>query len=112
MDAAAIEKLRSYDFPGNIRELRNLLERACILAAGETISEDDLRLSSGVPDDGKHKWIAQLPETIVLAEQLESIERDLLQKALRASDGVQAEAARRLGISRSDIAYKIKKYGL
>lgn len=112
MDAAAIEKLRSYDFPGNIRELRNLLERACILAAGETISEDDLRLSSGLPDDGKHKWIAQLPETIVLAEQLESIERDLLQKALRASDGVQAEAARRLGISRSDIAYKIKKYGL
>jgi DNA-binding NtrC family response regulator len=112
MDAAAIEKLRSYDFPGNIRELRNLLERACILAAGETISEDDLRLSSGMPDDGKHKWIAQLPETIVLAEQLESIERDLLQKALRASDGVQAEAARRLGISRSDIAYKIKKYGL
>jgi two-component system NtrC family response regulator len=92
--------------------LRNLLERACILAAGETISEDDLLLSSRISNDGKQKWIAQLPETIMLVEQLESIERDLLQRALKASDGVQAEAARRLGISRSDIAYKIKKYGL
>jgi len=67
---------------------------------------------SGTFKDGKQKWIAQLPETIVLAEQLESIERDLLEKALTAANGVQAEAARRLGISRSDIAYKIKKYGL
>jgi DNA-binding NtrC family response regulator len=112
VDAAAIEKLRSYDFPGNIRELRNLLERACILAVGETIFESDLFLSSGISNDGKQQWIAQLPETIALVKELESIERDLLRKALKASDGVQAEAARRLGISRSDIAYKIKKYGL
>jgi DNA-binding NtrC family response regulator len=112
IEAAAIDKLRNYDFPGNIRELRNLLERACILAAGDAISKDDLHLQSGMSDGGKQKWIAQLPETIVLGEQLESIERDLLEKALRSADGVQAEAARRLGISRSDIAYKIKKYGL
>jgi len=112
IDVAALDKLRNYDFPGNIRELRNVLERACILAAGESISEDDLLVQSGTFKDGKQKWIAQLPETIVLAEQLESIERDLLEKALTAANGVQAEAARRLGISRSDIAYKIKKYGL
>ncbi len=112
IDAAAVDKLCSYDFPGNVRELRNLLERACILATGDTITSDDLHLRSGATGDGKHKWIAQLPDNIDLAEQLESIERDLLRRALITSKGVQAEAARRLKISRSDIAYKIKKYGL
>lgn len=112
IDAAAVAKLRNYDFPGNIRELRNLLERACILARGETIFENELRVQPGTAEDAKQKWIAQLPESISLARQLESIERDLLQRAIKASDGVQAEAARRLGISRSDIAYKLRKYGL
>ena len=111
--ADALAKLRNYEFPGNVRELRNLLERACILAAGEEITVNDLILQSDSrPSDPNSSWIQGLPENIDLSGTLDDIEKRLIQRALLASDGVQAEAARKLGISRSDIAYKIKKYRL
>jgi DNA-binding NtrC family response regulator len=110
----AIEKLKSYDFKGNVRELRNLVERACILANGDLISADDFFLNS--PKNSENKisgnLLENLPQTIDLPKTLERIEKDLIQKALITANGVQAEAARNLGISRSDIAYKIKKYRL
>jgi DNA-binding NtrC family response regulator len=109
----AVAKLRNYDFPGNVRELRNLIERACILAAGEEITVNDLILQSDSrPLEPDSDWIQGLPESIDLSGTLDDIENRLIQRALLASDGVQAEAARKLGISRSDIAYKIKKYRL
>jgi DNA-binding NtrC family response regulator len=108
-----LEKLKDYRFPGNVRELRNLIERACILASGDTITLRDLNLQS---DDGPSRpeqpWIDGLPDSIELPQVLEKIETRLIERALANSNGVQAEAARRLGISRSDIAYKIKKYRL
>jgi two-component system NtrC family response regulator len=109
----ALEKLKQYSFPGNIRELRNLIERACILATNEEISVDDLVLqSNGNPAEPESDWIEGLPENIGLPFTLGNIETRLIQRALLSSNGVQSEAARKLGISRSDIAYKMKKYGL
>lgn len=109
----AIDKLCRYTFPGNVRELRNLLERACILAAGDAITADDLvlrpDLGSVEAEDG---WINRLPEAIDMPAAIEAIESEMIKRALLNSEGVQAEAARRLGISRSDIAYKIRKYRL
>lgn len=109
----AIAKLMTYSFPGNVRELRNLVERACILASGDVISCDDLVLASTAASIDPVTNLAEtlLPNT-ALPTYLDSIESRLIQKALQNSDGVQAEAARRLGISRSDIAYKIRKYRL
>ena len=107
----AVEKLRRYDFPGNVRELRNLVERANILALGEEIKADDFYLQTSDGQSEKN-FLDELPESIELPIILESVERDLVTKALQKANGVQAEAARRLGISRSDIAYKIKKYNL
>lgn len=111
--AEALGKLKGYDFPGNIRELRNLLERACILALGDEITGDDLVLQTnnnhGVSE---RNWIESLPEAIELPDTLDAIELDLIRRALRQAKGVQAEAARRLGISRSDLAYKLKKHQL
>jgi DNA-binding NtrC family response regulator len=108
-----LEKLKDYRFPGNVRELRNLIERACILATGDTITLRDLSLQL---DDGPSRpeqpWIDGLPDSIELPHVLEKIESSLIERALANSKGIQAEAARRLGISRSDIAYKIKKYRL
>ena len=110
----ALEKLMRYDFPGNVRELRNLVERACILASGDEIVPDDFLLQV----DGKLRAAEEsiqtenLPDAINLPQVLENLEKHLIQKALIKAGGVQAEAARNLGISRSDLAYKIKKYNL
>jgi transcriptional regulator with GAF, ATPase, and Fis domain len=107
---AALEKLKEYDFPGNVRELRNLVERANILAPGDELRADDFHVGPAtrqIPAE-----VHRLPDNITLAAYLESIERRLIEEALASAGGIQAEAARRLGISRSDIAYKIKKHGL
>jgi DNA-binding NtrC family response regulator len=123
---AAMAKLQGYDFPGNIRELRNLIERACILARGEVITPNDFPLGDGVggddddnggaAGDGNASPAARCARTATLPLDLrtllDDIERELIVRALEESDGVQAEAARRLNLSRGDVGYKLRKYGL
>ncbi|MEW6130153.1 MAG: sigma-54 dependent transcriptional regulator [Acidobacteriota bacterium] len=119
----AIERLAHYDFPGNIRELRNLIERACILAKGAELASDDFVInptgSPPVSEDAEkpsadllQRWMASLPASFDMRAMLENTERELIARALKEANGVQAEAARSLGISRSDLAYKMKKYAL
>ncbi len=113
----AIAKLKSYDFPGNIRELRNLIERALILSAGSEIGPEDFptgRRSSQAPasDAIYSQWIDSLPESLSMRELLEDIEKRLIMRALSSSGAVQAEAARRLQLSRSDLAYKLTKFDI
>jgi DNA-binding NtrC family response regulator len=117
IEPAALRKLTHYRFPGNVRELRNLIERACILATGDRIGSEDFLLGTGdgagsSPADPEpaRSWIDSLPERLELRTTLEQIERDLIVRALETAAGVQAEAARCLGISRSDLAYKMRKY--
>jgi DNA-binding NtrC family response regulator len=117
ISAAALEKLKRYDFPGNIRELRNLIERALILSVGTEIGPDDFPLGPvdekrPAGSDGNLEWIASMPETVNLRELLEEAEKGLIVRALKSSVGVQAEAARRLQLSRSDLAYKLTKYDI
>ncbi|HWQ35162.1 MAG TPA: sigma-54 dependent transcriptional regulator [Blastocatellia bacterium] len=119
LSAAATAKLLQYCFPGNVRELRNLIERAFILAQGAEIGPADLLLSdertaqaSEPQADPFQQWLASMPAEISLRETLETTERELIRRALQAANGVQAEAARHLGVTRSDIGYKIRKYGL
>lgn len=115
MSAAAVEKLKRYDFPGNIRELRNLIERALILSVGAEIGPDDFPLGpvdekTTAGGNGNLQWIASMPEAVNLKGLLEEAEKALILRALKSSGGVQAEAARRLQLSRSDLAYKLTKY--
>lgn len=114
IDGNSLEKLMNYGFPGNIRELRNIVERAQILAVGDTLTADDFFLPQDVKDNQKQlaNSFSDLPEKLDLPKHLEEIERELIKRALVSAENVQAEAARNLGISRSDIAYKIKKYNL
>jgi DNA-binding NtrC family response regulator len=120
VSAAAMAKLLAYDFPGNIRELRNLIERAAILATGPRIEAEDVPLAAvgalpgtapGRERDGVEQLVAGLPEPLDLPAVMEAVEGALVQRALAAADGVQAEAARRLGVSRSHLAYKLKARG-
>jgi two-component system response regulator PilR (NtrC family) len=116
---AALKKLQAYDFPGNIRELRNLIERACILARGETIGAADFPL--GADDESSaaenetdpiRRCARAMPSNVDLREAVEQLEKELVVRALDEAGGVQAEAARRLNVSRGDIGYKLRKYGL
>ena len=117
ISASAIDKLRGYDFPGNIRELRNLIERAMILSTAAEIGPEDFPLAFNAEkprDDsgGYLNWMNSAPETINLRDLLEQVEKGLIVRALKSGGLVQAEAARRLQLSRSDLAYKLTKYGI
>jgi DNA-binding NtrC family response regulator len=110
----ALARLRAYAFPGNVRELRNVLEHACILSAGAVIQPSDLPLShaAGGDADPRRAFMARLPREVDARTLLAELEKDLLKRALADAGGVQAEAGRLLGLSRSDVAYKLKKHGL
>jgi DNA-binding NtrC family response regulator len=110
----ATEKLASYDFPGNIRELKNLIERAMILSVLPEIGPDDFPIIGSSNTSAQGNWdltcIALIPEGVNLREFMENLEKGLIMRALKSSAGIQAEAARRLHLSRSDLAYKLAKY--
>jgi DNA-binding NtrC family response regulator len=119
ISAEAITKLKTYAFPGNIRELRNLLERALILGQHPELRPEDFHLEQSAiqaqaveTDLTVEQLAARLPKRLDLREMMARFERSLLERALEMTNGVQAEAARQLGISRSDLGYKVTKYGL
>jgi two-component system response regulator AtoC len=101
-------KLRTYPFPGNIRELRNLVERAVILCDGESLTEADFPdfLGSGsfdsVPDLAGEDWPLDL----------EALEKFAIVRALKLVNGNQTEAAKHLGIGHDALRYRIKKLEL
>ncbi len=118
LSAAALEKLQLYAFPGNLRELRNLIERAYILTSNPEIGVDDLPLAQkeGAPAgaNGGHAGAFAIPtsDSFDLTDFLQHAEKELILRTLNATHGAQAEAARRMGLSRSALAYKLIKYGI
>jgi len=100
--------LLQYPYPGNVRELENLIERAVVLSRGEIITTQDLpfHLTEGKPE---RPWEVQ-GKVKSLPESLEEIERDLIVKALHQHQGIQTKAAESLGISERVLRYKMKKY--
>ena len=106
LHADALAQLQSYSFPGNIRELRNLLERACILTGSPEITSFDLPAAANLLSS------PVFPDDFNLRKLLADWERDAIVQMLSRTRGRKAEAARRLGLSKSDITYKLAKYGL
>lgn len=101
----ALNALRAYSWPGNVRELKHLVERAVLLSRGSLMHVSDLALS---PQDA-----VSSSETLPLhGMTLETAERLLIERALEASDGNVSESARRLGVSRMTLRYRLEKYGL
>jgi two-component system NtrC family response regulator len=104
---AAIDKLIRYDWPGNVRQLRNVIERACVLTRSHGIEADDVDTDSAesVPTSGA------LPESD-LPTAVARLEEAMIRKALEASGGNRSEAARRLNINRQLLYTKMQRYGL
>ncbi len=102
LSAAALEAMQSYRWPGNIRELRNVLERAILLAEGDVLEASDLQFHHGLFWDAADS----------LSFSLEELERRHIRRVLEDEDGSVPRTAQRLGIPRSTLYKKIKKYGI
>ena len=100
-----------YDFPGNIRELEHIIERALIFAENDLIDPDDLNLPIDIPKGAvKHKGITyQENEEIVSIEELEKMH---IARALKINRWDRAQTANQLGISPKTLYTKIKKYAI
>lgn len=110
LSPAAVELLLSYDWPGNVRELELVIERAALVSRDDTISAGDLApFSESPPRSSLHN---ELPPVQHLDVQLEAIERRELALALEQHRGNKAEMARALGIHRTTLYYRLKKYRL
>ena len=109
LSPAVVQRLIAYRWPGNVRQLENVLERLLVLASGDVINEEDL------PEEIGHAPVAsgllwpELPEEGI---SLEAVERDLISRALDRFSGNQTSAARFLDISRRTLIYRVEKYGL
>ena len=109
----AVRALEAYDFPGNVRELENVLERAVALAMGPTIGLGDLpREVSGASAQPTPALITLPEEGCNLDEVLGEVERRLLLEALDRSGGVRTQAAKLLGVSLRSLRYRLHKQAL
>ena len=107
-DAMAL--LRSHSFPGNVRELENMLERAMTLAEGEVIRAADIHLQAGT-----HEVVAEVPTTAPgqpLGSYLGDVEKEAIRKALEQTRYNKTAAAKLLGMTFRQLRYRIKKLGL
>ncbi|MFS2123220.1 sigma-54-dependent transcriptional regulator [Pseudomonas sp. Pseusp97] len=110
LNADAMEKLKSYRFPGNVRELENMLERAYTLCENDVIQPHDLRLAdTGAADSGGEASLAQIDN---LEDYLEDIERKLIMQALEETRWNRTAAAQRLGLTFRSMRYRLKKLGI
>ena len=111
IDQAVIRMFYEYTWPGNVRELENVIERAMILCPGETIQLSDL------PRDFQENVsrplnLENIAENAQLNETLAMVEKVMIKRALKLSNNIQARAAALLGIGKSGLNQKIKKYDL
>jgi len=102
----AMDRLLKHDYPGNVRELENLVHRAVVLARGPQITTADLPVHlKGLPPETPSEGGS-------LVERLAAIERGWLRQALEDAGGVQTRAAQALGISERHLRYRLRKHGL
>jgi len=108
ISAEARDLLLKYDYPGNVRELENIIERAVVITRGSVISRRDLPFSgssTGLDESELKTWRS-------LQESVEDLERKMIQRALEETANHQTKAANLLAISERTLRYKLKKYGL
>ena len=102
-----MDSLKAYHWPGNIRELANVLERAVVLGEGQTLSISDLPGSLNPVEKSSCQGIKA-----TLGQEVEEMERQRILEALAKADGNKSEAARILGLNRSTFNSKLRKFNM
>jgi two-component system NtrC family response regulator len=110
VSAEARDLLLKYDYPGNIRELENIMERAVVMTRGTLIARRDLPFAHAAPASSAPKETPAAPLTLKAA--LENLEYRMIVDALQSTGQHQSRAAEKLGISERMLRYKLKKYQL
>ena len=105
----AMQRLRAYHWPGNIRELRNTIERMVIMTPSDAITASDLPLALQTPATNK---LGTFQPGVTLREIRDRIEREYIQSCLEAAHGNMSQAAELLGLERSNLYKKMKALGL
>ncbi len=108
LSAEARDLLMKYDYPGNVRELINILERAVVITRDEYITSDDLPFKSS----DIQEFSADKESAGTLRDALESLEKQLISEAMAKAADNQTKAAEILGMSERMLRYKLKKYNL
>ncbi len=114
-EEVAIGELRKYSWPGNIRELRNVVERLVLLAASDTVTAADVRMvlpaaGAGAGDDGVAG--SEAKRTGTLAERIEAFEKDVLLEEIRRNNFHMTNVAKVLGLERSHLYKKCQQLGI
>jgi len=110
-----LDVLAAYSWPGNVRELENVIERAVVLAEGEEIRKQDLPreiFETHPLKDSQSAVLATAGTSQTLDQRIENLEREIIRQTLLECQGNQTLAAKRLGLKRSSLQYKMQKYGL
>ncbi len=110
--AQAMDYMSAYEWPGNVRQLQNVIERCVVLAGSETIDAEDLPAEIKDEESQFKSAVDLLPTKLDLGVTLEKIEAAVIRRALVRSNFVQVKAAELLGVSKSLLQYKLKKYKL
>jgi len=109
LSVAALKALQAYDFPGNVRELENILERALALTTGLEISEADLQLGPNQAEAGEDGAdVSGLP----LQERLDAVEKKAILEALEQTRFNRTAAAKLLGITFRALRYRMERLGI
>jgi DNA-binding NtrC family response regulator len=101
---AAIDRLTNFDWPGNVRQLQNEIQRAVLLSEGDMVDASDLSVTRAKPD--------AMESSDTNFTLLEGVERNAIVQMLKETNGNKLEAAKRLGIGRQTLYNKIKAYGI
>ena len=122
----ALHALQRYDFPGNVRELENILERAVALSDGDVILAEDLQLAERQPPQAESALAPAAvgatssapepapagPQRVGLENYIDSLEREAIHKALEECRYNKTAAAKKLGITFRALRYRLKKLGI